>query len=166
MRLCLYQPDIAANVGSILRLAACLAVPCEIIGPCGFPFDDSRLRRAGMDYLALADYRHHQSWQAFCAWRETLPGRLVLLTTRTSQPVQQFDFADDDLLLFGRESAGVPESVHESVDARLRIPMAAGARSMNLAQSAALVLGLGLRQTGGWPAAPATLPDISPVSTE
>jgi tRNA (cytidine/uridine-2'-O-)-methyltransferase len=153
MRLCLYQPDIAANVGSILRLGACLATPCEIIGPCGFPFDDTRLRRAGMDYIEQAEYRYHASWSTFHAWRSGLdrPARLVLLTTKGAETMPGFRFQPDDLLLFGRESAGVPEDVHAAADHRILVPMAPGARSLNLAMSAALVLGEALRQTEGWP---------------
>lgn len=149
MRLALYQPDIPQNTGTILRLAACFAVPVDIIEPAGFPWDVAKLRRAGMDYLDLAQITRHVSWQAFLADRAH--GRLVLLTTRAEASPYQFAFARDDILLLGRESAGVPDDVHESCDARLKIPMVAPARSLNVAVSAALVLGESLRQTGGFP---------------
>ncbi|HMA52568.1 MAG TPA: tRNA (cytidine(34)-2'-O)-methyltransferase [Magnetospirillaceae bacterium] len=149
MRIALYQPDIPQNTGTILRLAACFGVPVDIIEPAGFPWDDAKLRRAGMDYRELAQVTRHVSWNAFQAGR--LPGRLVLLTTRSDRSPYDFAFAPDDVLLFGRESAGVPENVHESCEARLRIPMVAGARSLNVAVAAALVLGESLRQCGGFP---------------
>lgn len=149
MRIALYQPDIPQNTGTILRLAACFAVPVDIIEPAGFPWDDAKLRRAGMDYRELAQVTRHVSWSAFQAGRP--PGRLVLLTTRSDRSPYDFTFASDDVLLFGRESAGVPEDVHESCEARLRIPMVAGARSLNVAVAAALILGESLRQCGGFP---------------
>ncbi len=132
-----------------MRLAACFAVPVDIIEPAGFPWDDSKLRRAGMDYRELAQVTRHVSWSAFQAGRG--PGRLVLLTTRADRSPYDFTFAADDVLLLGRESAGVPEDVHESCEARLRIPMVAGARSLNVAVAAALTLGEALRQCGGFP---------------
>ena len=149
MRIALYQPDIPQNTGTILRLAACFAVPVDIIEPAGFPWDLAKLRRAGMDYLGLAQVTRHVSWAAFQADRGS--GRLVLLTTRAEHSPYDFAFAPDDILLLGRESAGVPDDVHESCDARLRIPMVAEARSLNVAVSAALVLGESLRQCGGFP---------------
>jgi tRNA (cytidine/uridine-2'-O-)-methyltransferase len=149
MRVALYQPDIPQNTGTILRLAACLAVPVDIIEPAGFPWDLGKLRRAGMDYLDLAQVARHVSWQAFQADRA--PGRLVLLTTRAERSPYDFAFAPDDILLLGRESAGVPDDVHESCAARLRIPMVAGARSLNVAVAAALAVGECLRQCGGFP---------------
>ena len=149
MRIALYQPDIPQNTGTILRLAACFAVPVDIIEPAGFPWDDAKLRRAGMDYRELAQVTRHVSWSAFQAGRPS--GRLVLLTTRSDRSPYDFAFADDDILLLGRESAGVPEDVHESCEARLRIPMVAGARSLNVAVAAALILGESLRQCGGFP---------------
>ena len=149
MRIALYQPDIPQNTGTILRLAACFAVPVDIIEPAGFPWDDAKLRRAGMDYRELAQVTRHVSWSAFQAGRTA--GRLVLLTTRAERSPYEFTFAPDDILLFGRESAGVPEDVHESCEARLRIPMVAGARSLNVAVAAALILGESLRQCGGFP---------------
>ncbi|PKU23917.1 tRNA (cytidine(34)-2'-O)-methyltransferase [Telmatospirillum siberiense] len=150
MRIALYQPDIPQNTGTILRLAACFGVGVDVIEPCGFVWDDRRLRRAGMDYLELAQLRRHESWTAFLGNRPA--GRLVLLSTRADAPHFSFAFRPDDILLLGRESAGVPDEVHDLADERLRIPMVAGARSLNVALSAALVLGEALRQTDGFPA--------------
>ena len=149
MRLALYQPDIAPNVGTLLRLAACLRVPADIIEPCGFSFGDRAMRRAGMDYLDRADVTIHASWDAYLS---AAPGRLVLLTTRGDVPYTEFGFAPGDVLLLGRESAGVPEDVHDRADARIAIPMAGGLRSLNVAVAAAMVLGEALRQTGGFAA--------------
>jgi tRNA (cytidine/uridine-2'-O-)-methyltransferase len=149
MRIALYQPDIPQNTGTILRLAACFGVPVDIIEPAGFPWDDAKLRRAGMDYRELAAIARHVSWTAFHAARG--PGRLVLLTTKARSSPYDFAFAPDDTLLLGRESAGVPDDVHDACDARLRIPMVAGVRSLNVAVAAALALGEALRQCGGFP---------------
>jgi tRNA (cytidine/uridine-2'-O-)-methyltransferase len=148
MRIALYQPDIPQNTGTILRLGACFGVPVDIIEPAGFPWDDARLKRAGMDYRDLAQVTRHISWSAFQANRA---GRLVLLTTKAEVAHHHFSFTSDDTLLLGRESAGVPEEVHRAVDARLRVPMVAEARSLNVAVTAALVLGEALRQCGGFP---------------
>jgi tRNA (cytidine/uridine-2'-O-)-methyltransferase len=150
MRLALYQPDIPQNTGAILRLAACLGVAVDVIEPCGFVFDDRKLRRAGMDYLKLVAMRRHGSWDGFLAARG--PGRLVLLTTRGDTPYQRFRFRPEDTLILGRESAGVPPEVHAAAEARLRIPMVRGARSLNVAVAAAIVLGEALRQTEALPA--------------
>jgi tRNA (cytidine/uridine-2'-O-)-methyltransferase len=149
MRLALYQPDIAQNAGAMLRLAACLGVPVDLIEPCGFVFGDTKLRRAVMDYLAHVDLTRHVSWSAF---RLTVPGRLVLLTTKASIVYTEPAFRPDDTLMVGRESAGVPDEVQDSADLRLRIPMRPGLRSLNVALSAAMVLGEALRQAGSWPA--------------
>jgi tRNA (cytidine/uridine-2'-O-)-methyltransferase len=149
VRLALYQPDIPQNAGAIFRLAACLGVAVDVIGPCGFVFDDRRLRRAGMDYLDLAEVRRHDSWTAYLAARP--PGRLVLLTTRGATPCHEFGFRADDTILLGRESAGVPDEVHAAADARVRIGMVAGARSLNVALAAAIALGEALRRTGELP---------------
>lgn len=146
MRLALYQPDIAQNAASLIRLGACLGVPIDIIEPCGFLFSEKGFRRAGMDYLELASVIRHSSWAAF---RPT--GRLVLLTTRATRSYTGFAFAPDDVILMGRESAGVPDEVHAAAQARLRIPMRPEARSINVAQAAAMVLGEALRQTDGFP---------------
>ena len=149
MRLALYQPDIPQNAGSLMRLCACLGVAMDIIEPCGFLLSDRNFRRAGLDYRAGLDLSRHESWEAF---RGKLSGRLVLLSTRAPQPYAGFAFAPGDTLLVGRESAGVPEAVHQAADARLLIPMKAGMRSLNVAQAAAMVLGEALRQTGLFPA--------------
>ncbi len=151
MRLALFEPDIPQNAGAMLRLAACLGLPVDVIEPCGFVFADKRLRRAGMDYLDRAALRRHVSWPAFLAARDQGAGRLVLLTTRAETPYVAFRFHADDVLLVGRESAGVPEAVHGAADARVHVPMAAGTRSLNVAVAAAMVLGEALRQTGGFP---------------
>lgn len=150
MRIALYQPDIAQNAASLIRLGACMGVAVDIIEPCGFVFTDRGFRRAGMDYLHQADVRRHASWNAFLENR--LPGRIVLLTTRSSEPYASFAFLPDDVLLLGRESAGVPDDVHTRADARLRIPLRSGLRSINVAQAGAMVLGEALRQTNGFPA--------------
>lgn len=145
MRLALYEPDIPQNTGTLMRLAACFNLPVDIIEPCGFVFNDQKMRRAGMDYLDIVDYTRHDSWEKFYAWHQ---GRIVLLTTKGSDPYQKFAFKNDDILLLGRESAGVPDFVHQAADARLRIPMRPAARSINVAVSGAIVLGEALRQTG------------------
>jgi tRNA (cytidine/uridine-2'-O-)-methyltransferase len=157
MRIALYEPDIPQNAGAVLRLAACLGVPVDVVEPCGFVFDDRRLRRAGMDYLDLVAVRRHASWPDYIAARG--PGRLVLLTTRGSAPYHLFRFRPDDTLLLGRESAGAPPAVHAAADARVRIPMVEGARSLNVAVAAAIVAAEALRQVGALPqpaAAPAS----------
>lgn len=152
MRLALYQPDIAQNTGTILRLAACLGVAVDVIGPAGFDMSDRTLKRAALDYLAHVDLTRHESFEAFMTSR--IAGRLVLLTSHGAEPHYDFKFRADDTLLLGRESAGVPDSVHASADARVRVPMREGLRSLNIAVAAALVLGEALRQTGGFPVVP------------
>jgi tRNA (cytidine/uridine-2'-O-)-methyltransferase len=146
MRLALYEPDIPQNAGAVLRLGACLDVAIDIIEPCGFVLDDRRLRRAGMDYIARAAWTRHESWARYCESRG--PGRLVLLTTEGDLAYHRYAFRADDTLLLGRETAGVPQAVHGAADARLAVPMVAGARSLNVALAAATVLGEALRQTG------------------
>jgi len=148
MRLALYEPDIPQNAGALLRLGACLGVPLDIIEPCGFLLSDRRLKRAGMDYLAAATLVRHPSWASFWGQRS---GRLVLLTTRGPTPYHRFAFRPDDTLLLGRESAGVPETVHRAAEARLSIPLRPGLRSLNVALAAAMVLGEALRQTAQFP---------------
>lgn len=148
MRLALYEPDIPQNVGALLRLGACLGVPLDVIEPCGFVFDDRRLKRAALDYLDKATLTRHPSWDAFLQARE---GRLVLLSTKAEILYTDFAFREDDILLVGRESAGAPETVHTTADARLKVPMRAGLRALNVALAAALVLGEALRQTKGFP---------------
>jgi tRNA (cytidine/uridine-2'-O-)-methyltransferase len=148
MRVALYQPDIAGNVGAVMRTCACLGVGLDLIEPMGFQWDDRRVARAAMDYIDHVPVTRHPDWDAFAAAAQ---GRLVLLTTRGATPLHDFAFAADDILLFGRESAGVPEAVHARADARVVIPMAPPLRSLNLSVSAAIVLAEGLRRTGGWP---------------
>jgi tRNA (cytidine/uridine-2'-O-)-methyltransferase len=150
MRIGLFQPDIAQNAASIIRLGACLGVPVDIIEPCGFVFGEKGFRRAGMDYLERAEITRHVSWDTYL--RDRMPGRIVLLTTRASEPYTAFAFQPFDTLLLGRESAGVPDEVHARSDARLLIPLRAGLRSINVAQVGAMVLGEALRQTNGFPA--------------
>ena len=153
MRLALHQPDQAGNVGTIMRLAACLGVPLDVIEPCGFPLGDKAIRRAAMDYAACAKVSHHASWSAYLAFAAALPDppRLVLMTTKGARPLYDFTFRPGDVLLMGRESAGVPDDVHERADARLYIPMSAQARSINVINAAAMALGEGLRQLHGFP---------------
>jgi tRNA (cytidine/uridine-2'-O-)-methyltransferase len=147
MRLALYEPDIPQNAGALMRLGACLGVGIDLIEPCGFLLTDRALKRAGMDYLEKADIRRHPSWTRFHQDLEPAT-RLVLLTTKAQTPYTDFAFAPHDVLLLGRESAGVPDNVHAAVHARLTIPLRPGLRSLNVAQAAAMVLGEALRQTG------------------
>ena len=151
MRLALFEPDIPQNVGALLRLAACLAVAVDLIEPCGFVLDDRRLKRAALDYAALAAVHRHASWSAFVAARHS-SSRLVLLTTQGDAALPRFAFTADDTLLLGRESAGVPDFVHRAAAARVAIPLAPGARSLNVAMAGAIALYEALRQTGGLPA--------------
>ena len=154
MRLALFQPDIPQNTGTLLRLGACLDLPVDIIEPCGFIFNEKAMKRAGMDYLNMVNYRRHNSWQDFLAYRDQHPdeyGRIVLLTTHASKPYTDYAFAPNDIILMGRESAGVPEAVHNIADARLLIPMNKNARSINVAVSAVMVVGEALRQTNQFP---------------
>lgn len=154
LTLALYQPDIPQNTGTMLRACACLGVEAAIIGPAGFPVTDSAFRRAGMDYLDLVTIRRHASFDAFQAWRaartaEGAAGRLVLLSTRASVTYTACNYRSGDILLVGRESAGVPDAVVEAADVAVRIPMRAQARSLNVALAAAMVMGEALRQLGG-----------------
>jgi len=149
MQLALFEPDIPQNTGSLIRLAACMGTRLHIIEPCGFPFDDKRIRRAAMDYYDLADIVRHVSWKKF---REQKSGRLILLTTRAAQPYTEFTFAAEDILLLGRESSGVPDEVRRAADASVKIPIRREARSLNVALAASMVLGEGLRQTYHYPA--------------
>lgn len=150
MRLALYQPDIPQNTGTILRLAACMNIGVDIIGPAGFSLSEKALRRAGLDYLACAARREHSSFDTFLQARDP-DSRLIAMTTKATRNYTAFTFRPTDILLFGRESAGLPPRVHEMADSRLRIPMQEGMRSLNLAVSAAMVLGEALRQTDGFP---------------
>ena len=151
MRLALYEPDIPQNAGTLIRLAVCLGLAVDVVEPCGFVWDDRKLRRAGMDYLNRADIQRHVSWRAFFAEHESRRTRLVLITTHGDERYTDYAFRMDDCLLVGRESAGVPADVHAAADARLRIPLAAGERSLNVAVAAAMVVGEALRQTQGFP---------------
>ena len=159
-RLCLYQPDIPQNTGTMLRLAACLGVPVHIVEPAGFDVSDRNLRRAGLDYLDRVAIARHVSWRAFEAWRREAGGRLVLATTRAALPYTELSWRPDDTILVGRESAGVPEEVHAAADARVVIPMQPGLRSLNVAVAAAMILGEAMRQTQAFPAlsSPGTIP--------
>ena len=148
MQLALYQPDIPQNTGTILRLCACLDVAAHIIEPAGFPVSDRHFRRAGMDYLDRVTITRHDSWSKFEQWRNESRCRLILFTTKGSSPYLDYRFGADDILLFGRESAGVPDDVAAAADARLVIPIEPGLRSLNIAMAAAMALGEALRQTG------------------
>ncbi|MFC3164618.1 tRNA (cytidine(34)-2'-O)-methyltransferase [Ciceribacter thiooxidans] len=147
LRIALYQPDIPGNTGTILRLAACLGLGVDIIEPAGFDISDRNLKRAGMDYLNSVSLARHVNWERFEAWRATTGRRLVLASTRAATPYTDFAFRSDDILLLGRESAGVPELVHDAAEARVIIPMVPGQRSINVAMSAAMIAGEALRQT-------------------
>ena len=151
MRLALFQPDIPQNLGAALRLGACLDVPVDVIEPCGFPLSDAGVRRAAMDYGALADMTRHANWAEFLAAPQRGTGRLLLFTTRGATPLHEFAFRPGDTLLFGRESSGAPAEVHAAAEARIYIPLAPGARSLNLTVSAAIALSEALRQTHGFP---------------
>lgn len=148
MRIALFEPDIAGNTATIIRLGACMGVAVDIIEPCGFPFGDASLKRAGLDYLPRAVVARHASWNAF---REALAGRLILATTKAEQSYAQFVYQPGDTLLFGRESAGVPDDVVRAAHAKVRIPMAGAMRSLNVAVAAGMILAEALRQTEGFP---------------
>jgi tRNA (cytidine/uridine-2'-O-)-methyltransferase len=149
MRIALFEPDIPQNTGTMLRLAACLGVEVHLIEPAGFPVSDRAFRRAGMDYLDQVALTRHPSWLDFERWRRAESLRLVLFTTKATTSYLDHRYEARDLLLFGRESAGVPDHVHEAAEARLRIPMRAGMRSINVAMTCAMAVGEALRQTGG-----------------
>ncbi|MFD1329541.1 tRNA (cytidine(34)-2'-O)-methyltransferase [Mycoplana ramosa] len=148
LRIALYQPDIAGNTGTILRLAACLGIGVDIIEPAGFDISDRSLRRAGMDYLAAVTLTRHVTWERFEQWRQASGRRLILASTKAALPYVDLAYRPDDIMLFGRESAGVPDPVHDAADARVLIPMIEGQRSINVAMSAAMIAGEALRQTG------------------
>jgi len=150
MRIALYQPDIAQNTGAILRLAACLNVAVDIIEPAGFDISSRALRRSALDYFDKADLKRHRTFADFKREAEMTGGRLILLTTRAQTAYHNIVFENSDIILAGRESSGVPEEVHASVNLRIRIPMRADLRSLNVAVSLAIVLGEALRQTGGF----------------
>jgi len=154
MRIALFQPDIAQNTGTLLRLGACLNIPIDIIEPCGFRFNSKEMKRAGMDYLDKVDYKKHISWEEFLEYRNENPneyGRIILLSTKASQNYCNFEFKENDILLLGRESCGAPEEVHEKSDARVIIPMHGETRSINIAISASMVLGEAMRQCDCFP---------------
>lgn len=151
MVIALYEPDIPPNAGTILRLGACLGVPVHFIGPAGFDASERAFRRAGLDYLEHATLVRHVTFDAFEEWRHNERRRLVLLTTKAAVRYAQFAFQPNDVLLAGRETSGVPEPVHEAADARIKVPMRAGLRSLNVAVAVAMVVGEALRQTEGFP---------------
>ena len=151
MRLALYQPDIPQNTGTILRLCACLGIEAHIIEPAGFPVSDRAFRRAGMDYLDQVDLSRLGSFGGFEDWRRANRLALVLITTQAERSYLDHAFREQEVLLFGRESAGVPEAVHQAADTRLRIPMRGNMRSLNVAMAAAMVAGEALRQSGRFP---------------
>jgi len=151
MRIALYQPDIPQNAGTILRLCACFGIEAHIVEPSGFPTTDRAFRRAGMDYLDAVTIVRHRSWPTFADWRRRHGYRLILFTTAAAQSYLDYRYQQDDILMFGRESAGVPPEVHEAADARLKIPIREGLRSLNVAVAAAIAAGEALRQTGGMP---------------
>ena len=151
MRLALYQPDIPQNAGTILRFCACFGIEAHIIEPSGFPTTDRAFRRAGMDYLDAVAIVRHRSWPAFTDWRGRHACRLVLFTTAATPSYLDYRYQPDDILMFGRESAGVPAEVHDAADARLKIPIRESLRSLNVAVAAAMAVGEALRQTNGMP---------------
>jgi tRNA (cytidine/uridine-2'-O-)-methyltransferase len=148
LRIALYQPDIPQNTGTILRLCACLGLEAHIIEPAGFPTSDRAFRRAGMDYIDAAAIVRHVSWREFESWRRNDHHRLVVFTTKATMSYLDYSFEPNDILLFGRESAGVPDEVHQAADARLAIPLKSGLRSLNVAMTAAMAAGEALRQIG------------------
>ena len=158
MRLALYQPDIPQNTGTILRLAACLGTPVDVVGPTGFDMTERSLRRAGLDYLKHVQIARHASFAAFESARRQRGSRLILLTAHAALAYTDFAFAREDTLMLGRESAGAPHEVHAAADASVRIPLLEGRRSLNVAVAAAMVLGEALRQTGGFSSTARPLP--------
>ena len=149
LHIALFEPDIPQNTGTVLRLAACLGVAAHLIEPAGFPVSDRAFRRAGMDYLDQVALTRHQSWQDFESWRRSRALRLVLFTTAAATGYLDHRYGPEDILLFGRETAGVPQHVHKAADVRLRVPMRAGMRSLNVAMTCAMAVGEALRQVGG-----------------
>ncbi len=151
MRIALFRPDIAGNVGTILRMAACFGVPCDIIHPCGFPFSDRGLKRAGMDYLDQIEMKQHNDWDTFDRAATQANRRIILLSSKASVALPAARFQANDIILMGSESAGVPNNVHDRADMRVHIPMQPGFRSLNVAVAAGIALAEGLRQTGQFP---------------
>ncbi|WND01609.1 tRNA (cytidine(34)-2'-O)-methyltransferase [Temperatibacter marinus] len=150
LHIALYEPDIPQNTGTLMRLGACMNVGIHVIEPCGFPFSIKALRRSAMDYADHVDLYHHDDFADFCNWVDENHKRLVLLTTKGASPLPDFSFTQDDILLLGRESAGVPDTVHSRASERLYVPMAPGMRSLNVALAGAMVIGEALRQTKGY----------------
>jgi tRNA (cytidine/uridine-2'-O-)-methyltransferase len=148
MRLAIYQPEIPGNLGAMLRLSACFGVAVDIIEPCGFAFSDKRMKRAGMDYIGHVAITRHADWDAF---RAAQSGRVMLLSSKATLRLHDFAFAADDVLLFGQESAGVPDHVRDACDGALRIPLEVHVRSLNVSVAAGIALGEALRQTGQLP---------------
>lgn len=151
MKIVLYQPDIAQNLGAAMRLSACLGVSLEIIEPCGFPLTSKALRRTAMDYGVADTLIRHKNWENFEISESQAGNRIVLLSTKAATPINSFEFTSTDTLLFGQESAGVPDFVHERSDARIYLPLAKGARSFNLVSCASIAVFEALRQSGGLP---------------
>lgn len=149
MRLALFEPDIPPNLGTLLRLGACLQVPVHVIEPCGFPFSVQAVRRSALDYLEHAEILRHASWEHFLAERPA--GRLLLMTSKGAEPYHRFAFREDDIIIMGRESQGAPDYVHQAAEARLVIPIKPGLRSINIATAAAMVLGQALSQLDAFP---------------
>ncbi len=145
IKVALYQPDIPQNVGAMMRLCACLGVRLDVIGPCGFVWDDKKIRQAGLDYVDKVKLTRYNSWEQFIA--STPDSRIILMTTKTDTPYTSFEFQDGDILLAGRESAGVPDEIHESADARIAITMQNDLRSLNIVNATSMILGEALRQT-------------------
>ena len=154
MRLALFEPDIPQNTGTILRLAACMSVAVDVIEPCGFPFSDRSLKRAGMDYIDRVELMRHRSFEAFNQWRTGRGHRLILLSTKADLVFTEFEFTASDILMMGRESAGVPPEVFAACNEQLVIPISDGLRSLNVAVATAMALGEALRQTGAFAATP------------
>ena len=146
MRIALFQPDIPQNTGNIFRLGACLGIEIDIIEPTGYIFDDKRFKRSSMDYIKYINYQRHLDWDTFLAWTKKNNYRIILLTTKSSKKYTEYSYKKNDILLFGRESAGVPEFVHEKVDEKLTIPMINGVRSINVSSSVAIIVGEACRQ--------------------
>ena len=146
MRIALFEPDIPQNTGNILRLGACLDISIDIIEPTGFIFDDKRFKRSSMDYINYTNYKRHLDWNSFYQWSKKNKYRLILLTTKSKKKYFKYKFNNNDIMLFGRESAGVPKEIHQCVDERLLIPLEQGLRSLNVSSAAAMVAGEALRQ--------------------
>ena len=144
LKIALYQPDIPQNVGAFIRLTACLGLDLDIIEPCGFPWHEKRIKQSAMDYMTLVNYTRYSSWEQFCESNEKR--RIILMTTKASVPYTDFEFQSNDILLAGRESSGVPNHVHKSVDGRVLIPMHSEARSLNIVNASAMITGEALRQ--------------------